>query len=70
MCIRRASLVALRVKNLSAMWETWFNPWIGKVPWRREVIPVFLPLEFHGQRSLVATIHGITELNMTEQQTH
>ena len=24
--------MAQTVKNLSAMWETWFNPWIGKIP--------------------------------------
>ena len=32
-----------------------FNPWIGKIPWRREwhPTPVFLPGKFHGQRSLV-----------------
>ena len=31
-----------------------FNPWIGKSPWRRawQPIPVFLPGESHGQRSL------------------
>ena len=31
-----------------------FDPWIGKIPWRRERLPtpVFLPGEFHGQRSL------------------
>ena len=28
-----------------------FNPWVGKIPWRRP-IPVFLPGEPHGQRSL------------------
>ena len=30
-----------------------FNPWVGKIPWRREwlSIPVFLPGEFYGQRS-------------------
>ena len=29
-------------------------PWVGKIPWRREwqPSPVFLPGEFHGQRSL------------------
>ena len=29
-----------------------FNPWVAKVPWRREWQPtlVFLPGEFHGQR--------------------
>ena len=42
------------VKNLPAVWETGFNPWVGKIPWRREWQPtlVFLLGEFHGQRSL------------------
>ena len=32
-----------------------FDPWVGKIPWRREglLTPVFLPREFHGHRSLV-----------------
>ena len=32
-----------------------FNPWVGKIPWRRERQPtlVLLPGEFHGQRRLV-----------------
>ena len=31
-----------------------FNPWVGKIPWRRAWLPtpVFLPEECHGQRSL------------------
>ena len=47
--------MAQTVKNLPAMQETWFDPWIGKIPWRRKwpPTPVFLPGEFHGQRSLV-----------------
>ena len=30
--------------------DPWFNPWIGKIPWRRERLPtpVFWPGEFHG----------------------
>ena len=42
-----ASLVAQRVKNPPAMQETWFNPWIGKIPWRRawQPTPIFLPEE-------------------------
>ena len=33
-----------------------FDPWVGKVPWRRkwQPTPIFLPREFHGQRSLEA----------------
>ena len=32
-----------------------FDPWVGKIPWRRswQPTPVFLPGESHGQRSLV-----------------
>ena len=32
-----------------------FNPWVGKISWRREWLPtpLFLPREFHGQRSLI-----------------
>ena len=42
------------VKNLPAMQETWVNPWVGKVPWRRERLPIptFWSGVFHGQRSL------------------
>ena len=31
-----------------------FNPWVGKIPWRRawQPTPVFLPGNFHGKRSL------------------
>ena len=31
-----------------------FNPWVGKIPWRRkwQSTPVFLSGKFHGQRSL------------------
>ena len=47
-----------------------FDPWVGKIPWRRERLPapVFLPGEFHGQRSLVSySLWGLKELDMTEQ---
>ena len=32
-----------------------FDPWVGKIPWRRkwQPTPVFLPGESHGQRSFV-----------------
>ena len=47
-----------------------FDPWIGKVPWRRawQPTPVFLPEEFHGQRSLeaYAGLEGHKESDTTE----
>ena len=32
-----------------------FDPWVGKIPWRRtwQPTPILLPGESHGQRSLV-----------------
>ena len=37
--------MAQLVTNPSAMWETGFDPWLGKIPWRREKLPtlVFWP---------------------------
>ena len=45
-----ASIVAQLVKNLPAMWRPGFDPWVGKIPWRRKrlTIPVFWPREFLG----------------------
>ena len=39
-----------------------FDPWVGKMPWRRawQPTPVFLPRESHGQRSL-AGCHPVTQ---------
>ena len=55
------------VKDLPAMHRSRFSPWVRKIPWRRKwhPTPVFLPGELHGQRSLAATVHGVTELDMT-----
>ena len=64
--------MAQTVKNLPAMQETWFNPWIGKISWRRKwpPTPVFLPGEFHGQRSLAGySPWGHRESDMTERVT-
>ena len=53
--IIRASLVAQTINSLPAMQKTVFDPWVGKIPWRREWLPtpVFLPGGLHGQRGLV-----------------
>ena len=53
-----ASQVAFVVKNPPAnagdMRDRAFDPFIGKIPWRRkwQPTPVFLPGKAHGQRSL------------------
>ena len=44
-----------------------FDPWVGKIPWRRKWQPtlVFLPRKPHGQKSLVGCspwgLHGVTK---------
>ena len=43
-----------------------FDPWGGKIPWRRkwQPTPIFLPGKFHGQRSLgVHSLWGPRELD-------
>ena len=61
-------------------WSIWwqcrrprFNPWVGKTPWRREwpATPVFLPAEFHGQRSRAGSSpRGRRESDVTGKLTH
>ena len=65
------------VKNLPALQAMqqmgWEYPWVGKIPWRRawQPIPMFLPGEFHGQRSPQATAHTVAkESDMTEVTGH
>ena len=46
-----------------------FDPWVMKIPWRREWLPtpVFLPREFYGQRSLAGySLQGHKESDMIE----
>ena len=50
-----------------------FDPWVGKIPWRREwqPTPVFLPGDFYGQRSLARhSPWDRKELDTTERLTH
>ena len=57
------------VKNLPAMWRLGFDPWVGKIPWRREWLPTpgFLPGESHRQRSLEGySPWGYKDLDTTE----
>ena len=61
------------VKNVLQYGRSGFDPWVGKIHWRREwqPTPVFLPGEFYGQRSLaVYRPWGYEESDTTEQLTH
>jgi len=72
-----ASRVALVVKNPPADAGRWkrcmFNPWVGKIPWRRkwQPSPVSLPGESQGQRNPVGySPRGLTELDTTVATEH
>ena len=47
-----------------------FDPWVGKIPWRRaqEPTPVFLPVESYEDPGGLQSMHGVakTEMDMTE----
>ena len=50
-----------------------FDPSLRKIPWSRkqQPTPVFLPGDFHGQRSLMSySLWGCNESDMTERLTH
>ena len=63
------------VKKLPAMWETQVGS-LGRedqIPWRRkwQPTPVFLPVEFHGQRCLDSySPWGFKESDTTERLTY
>ena len=64
-----ASLVARRLKHLPAMRETWVRSLGQKDPLEKEMV-VFLPGEFHGQRSLAGySPWGRKESDKTERLT-
>ena len=71
-----ASQVALVVKNLPAnagATEDVGSPWVSKIPWRRkwQPIPISVPGEFQGQRSLVGdSPWGRKESDTTERPNH
>ena len=54
-----ASLVTQLVKNPLAVRRPRFDPWVGKIPWRRERLPtpVFWPGESHRHYK----VHGVAK---------
>ena len=59
------SFVAQLVNNLPAIQEMWLDPWVGKIPWRRERLPTSVGLE----NSMGCIAHGVPKswLDMTER---
>ena len=54
--------MAQAVKNLPAMWESWVQLWMEKIPWRREY-----PLQYSFLENPMvigawrATVHGVAK---------
>ena len=74
LCLEQASQVALApVCHCRRPKRHWFDPWVGKISWRRKwhPTPVFLLGESHGQKSLVGySPKGRKELDTTEVTQH
>ena len=70
LCIKWASLVAQTVKNLPAVQKIWVRSLGREEPLEKGMTstPLFLPEEFHGQRTWEATVHtqGHKESDTTE----
>ena len=49
----KTSLVAQTVKHLPTTQESRFDPWVGRIPWRRkwQPTPVLLPGKSYGRRT-------------------
>ena len=49
-----------------------FDPWVGKIPWRRpwQPTPVFLPGESRGKGTWWATVHGVTKSRTQSDLAH
>ena len=65
-----ASPIGQQVKVFLQCRRCRFDPWVRKIPWRREwqPTPVLLPGESHGQRSLAGySPQGCKEVDTTER---
>ena len=70
MLFKRAFLVAKTVKNLPAGWETWVR-FLGQENALEKEMAIFLPVDFHGRRSIANySPSGCKESDTTEQLTH
>ena len=62
----------LRVNNSSLQLRPGFDPWVGKMPWRKKwkPTPVLLPGKFYGWRSLAGYSLWSHKKSDTTKQLH
>ena len=71
MKLKGASLVAQMVVSACNAKDTYrrlkFDPWVGKIPWRRkwQPTPVFLPENSMAREAWQATVHEVTKESAT-----
>ena len=61
----RPSLVAQTIKNPPACGRPGFDPWVGKIPFRRERLPT--PGSWHGELHGLDSLWGLKESDTTER---
>ena len=51
------------IKSLPAVRETRFDPWVGKILWRRkwQLTPLFMPENPVGKEAWQTTVHGVAK---------
>ena len=59
------------VKSPPAVQETWFDPWVGKISWRRawQLTPIFWRIPRREEPGRLQSV-GYKELDTNEQLTH
>ena len=62
--LNRATLIAQLVKNPSAMQETPFDSWVGKIHWRRDRLPTPVFLGFPGGSAGKESVHSAGDLGL------
>ena len=60
-----ASLLAQTVRNPPACGRPGFDPWVGKIPFRRERLPT--PGSWHGELHGLDSLWGLKESDTTER---
>ena len=57
-------MVAQLVKNPPAVFRSGFDPWVGKIPWRRDTLPTPVFLGFPGGSAGKESAHNVGDLGL------